>query len=939
MGERWDLVLHPCIQNLVNAPPSAVYPADDHVLGAHVSQTFQHHRIELDRQYGLSCDLEFIQDDHVYARATFTNPSDRPAQVVLNLHAGMIYPRETVLILKHPEGSRACSAIDYQSLEHAVKRLGEGLPPDGCRLDEAARPEAWQGRALATHPYHLFLEYASGFGSRIGDQVEYTFVVDKVESGSARILLHLVRDRAVETISRGEHRAVIEASIDGVPLKTFDVPYDDEWTLLETHHLEAGDHSLTLKVIQPGWIFFDALVFGSGSLEPSDVELVERSMPYQSKLSFLGKQDEEALGGLSLLLNELSEAEVELRYDLPKDSEFRRGDDALQKVGYCISVDSSDPNAKLRLRRLPSGSIEDAVPVKLSNPDPTMDQLMVPQSAAFSPQRSGAGEYINIVVHDLTIPPSVNGEPGSIIVDVRVRMADEPEAGTPINSSMVSAQIEARKEEVLQSRILPSDDPYAASVARLQDTLLTNTVYPIYLNGRNIRHFTPGKRWDCLYTWDSGFIVLGLLTFAPDQALEQLAYYLEDTPDNHPFSFHGSPVPVQLLALYELRQRYPERKAEADRFYPAAKRMWLFLAGIDPRSDTDRFNNGLLSTYMYFYNASGMDDDPAQVATHRRGMSAHTAPIITSAMVIRTAYILARWAENLGLNEDAAIYLERADKLRTGLLRDSWDEESGYFAFTVYDDEGELVEKLRTEDGELLSKGLHGAYPLLDPQLPAEYRERLLEHLRNYGEIRTARGLSAVDRSASYSENNGYWNGNIWFPHQYIFWQMLLSLGEADLAHWIADTALREWARESDYRNYTWECINIETGQGGWFHHFGGLSAPLLNWAAAYGRQGEVTAGFDLVIDDVKRSDKGFVEEINCHSYSDQPQTLLIVQPKTEHQNAGTYSITASSADSMDEAETLAYIVRNETSQSICLEVNLLVPERRETRIVIDLFC
>ncbi|HMN63193.1 MAG TPA: hypothetical protein PJ988_22695, partial [Anaerolinea sp.] len=57
----------------------------------------------------------------------------------------------------------------------------------------------------------------------------------------------------------------------------------------------------------------------------------------------------------------------------------------------------------------------------------------------------------------------------------------------------------------------PSGQPYVFSQERMAATLLTNVVYPLYTRRRFIRHFTPGKRWDCLYTWDSGFISLGLM--------------------------------------------------------------------------------------------------------------------------------------------------------------------------------------------------------------------------------------------------------------------------------------------------------------------------------------------------------------------------------------------------------------------------------------------
>ena len=52
--------------------------------------------------------------------------------------------------------------------------------------------------------------------------------------------------------------------------------------------------------------------------------------------------------------------------------------------------------------------------------------------------------------------------------------------------------------------------------------MLSNVVYPVYTCGKYIRHSTPGRWWDCLYTWDSGFIGLGLLELDIERAKENL---------------------------------------------------------------------------------------------------------------------------------------------------------------------------------------------------------------------------------------------------------------------------------------------------------------------------------------------------------------------------------------------------------------------------------
>lgn len=90
----------------------------------------------------------------------------------------------------------------------------------------------------------------------------------------------------------------------------------------------------------------------------------------------------------------------------------------------------------------------------------------------------------------------------------------------------------------------------------MKSALYSNIVYPIRRHGEYIAHYTPGKRWDSLYTWDSGFIGLGMLDYS-----SKLAEYVMDTylsePDNTDFAFvaHGSLVPTQFYLYYEILNR------------------------------------------------------------------------------------------------------------------------------------------------------------------------------------------------------------------------------------------------------------------------------------------------------------------------------------------------------------------------------------------------
>ena len=144
-----------------------------------------------------------------------------------------------------------------------------------------------------------------------------------------------------------------------------------------------------------------------------------------------------------------------------------------------------------------------------------------------------------------------------------------------------------------------------------------------------------------------------------------------------------------------------------------------------------------------------------------------------------------------------------------------------------------------------MNKTMDGIYPLIAGITTDEQTSRILSHLKSEDEMMSKVGISAVNMKAGYYATNGYWNGNVWFSHQWFVWKTMLDIGEADFAYKIAKVALDSWKREVEYSYYTFEMLSITTGRGGWFHNFGGLSAPVNIWASAYFKAGTFNLGFD----------------------------------------------------------------------------------------------
>ena len=369
---------------------------------------------------------------------------------------------------------------------------------------------------------------------------------------------------------------------------------------------------------------------------------------------------------------------------------------------------------------------------------------------------------------------------------------------------------------------------------------------------------------DSLYTWDSGFIGLGLAELDLDRALDTLNAYTtepgtKDTvqsarptakqnsalPDSA-FIHHGSAVPTQFYVFLELWQRTRSRNLLAY-FYPRLQQYHRFMAGRLGSSTTRSFKSNLLRTWDYFYNSGGWDDYPPQVYIHSKRLESTVTPVITTAQVIRTAKIMRMAA--LALGEDPAEYDADIAALSHDLQTYAWDEDAGYFSYVLHDADGYPTDILRHESGVNFNMGLDGASPLTAGICTPEQEARLVAALMSPERMWSRYGLSTVDQSAPYYRDDGYWNGAVWMAHQWFIWKVLLDLGRADEAHRIAKTALDVWQAEVADSYNCFEHFIVQTGRGAGWHHFGGLSAPVLCWYGAYHRPGRLTVGLDTWVE------------------------------------------------------------------------------------------
>jgi hypothetical protein len=459
---------------------------------------------------------------------------------------------------------------------------------------------------------------------------------------------------------------------------------------------------------------------------------------------------------------------------------------------------------------------------------------------------NGRGHYADVFLRPIELAPNSSRTVYALICNgtldgVRKQLASFSDA--PQSFIAKSAP-----EDNPFANILPAGEKYVFSQKMLRAVTLANVVYPIYTQGGYIRHFTPGKWWNSLYTWDDGFIALGLSEINRRLAVQCLNAYTTPPGSQSAFIHHGSPVPVQVYAFFDLWNKTQSGELSAY-FYPRLKQYYQFLAGEAGSSTTRSLRSNLLKTWDYFYNSGGWDDYPAQKAVHDQQLEKWVAPAITTAQCIRVAKILRMAAESLLLTNDLKGYDVDIKTFSDALQNYSWDSAGGYFSYVVHDENGNPTGHFKhSASGQNYNMGLDGAYPLFSGICTPEQQNILLGKIFSTTNMWTPSGICVVDQSAPYYRSDGYWNGAVWMPHQWFMWKTMLDLGRPDLAWKIAQKALDVWENETDESYFTFEHFLAKNGRGAGWHQFSALSTPVLSWFSAYFKPGTFTTGFEVRI-------------------------------------------------------------------------------------------
>lgn len=794
VGARFDFSVHPTLWNSATPVPNVTVPSNYHLWNCKSDYSYFSYRYELMWKDQVYADVSFskIKDDAYLMRCEFFNNTPLSQNCILNVFSALEFPYPTYCRVNTPEKCVLKTANDYDEYIYKVSRPWDEENPDGMFKGMFADKDFFMGKGLGDRceNYHVHFLNLKPFGCEKGDKVSYTLNVEEeiFEKPVLALRYKTVTDGDAHFDMNGTE-VVFEHSDE---LTFAYLPYMNKFTLesLGTAGIEL-DFLAVIEENDKAQLTADKVSFGY--TPEIETEILESG--HRTKLTY---------------------KDVDLPF-------------------YVLTH-----NKNTRERTLESGSLEDALINRLSNGDHTYDDLKETFSGSFKRKTSDEGFFQNTLIKSIFVKPDTSHIEYVVLSNERFE---------PLSDAEYESIYEKAKKDDKDICFNEAGKKYTLSTEILKSTLLTNVVYPVYRHGENVIHHTPGKRWDSFYTWDSGFIGMGLLEFSKDLCRYALDMYLcDDTNKDFAFLLHGSLVPTQFVEYLELLKRTEDKESLAF-LYDKAKLYYEFLRGRNHKSTCAKFNNGLLTTYDYWYSHCGMDDYPAQVEMMAKKAQKYTCPCLSTAQIIRAGKIMKMVAYSLNRLDDIKIYDKDIAYSTKALNELAWDEESGYFGYTLYDEQGNVTGIMRTDDGENWNKGMDGIYPIVAGAVKGERKERVLAHIKNPNEMWSQAGISAVDMSASYYFDDGYWNGNVWMSHQWFVWKTMLDNGEADFAFEIAKRALDMWKDETDFTYNTYECFGIATKRGGWFHNFGGLSAPICIWANAYFRPQTVTTGFDIWTD------------------------------------------------------------------------------------------
>jgi len=834
-GMRFDLSLCPGYYRSKMLIPNVTWESGYHPWESAPDLSYYSMRYDLEWKDKVYADISFSKingtDDARLIRCHMVNNGDMPETLVLHYMASMNFPS----LRSHSTVPHAIVDVDapdeviqLHALDYADMAYAIPRPTDNLMPDGLYRGEI-RGNGFVSGS-------ALSFGDTAGDKVSYKFTVTEDMPEAVIQLRCFLGGGAGFTVS-GDFTGVLDMPTGGGPV----------FADFNLGRLQAKEYTITFTSTGQGLVTMDSVLIG----QPETV----------AKARYL----ERGANKFPTRYEGASDNSLVLKYP-----------DADQYYGLYWDFDD------FWLREIHNSELDSFM------------RLNVHHHTNHIMMGDGQGHFTNVFMRPIALEPKSHVTIyGVVVTSDSLEHTQSLLAAYEKKRNRFEETYElARKGRAKLAAKTTEGEAFRFSQERMAATVLNNIVFPVYKQRSYISHYTPGRWWDCLYTWDSGFLGIGLSVLDEAIAVCCLETYLTPEGDTHcAFIHHGSVVPVQFYQFMEIWNKSRKREMLA-RLYPSLRQYYLFFTG-QLGSSTTKLPSNLLKTWDYFYNSGGWDDYAPQVYAHLNGLTPnHVAPSISTSHAIRCARILVMVAKHLGgLEEDIARYQGDEERFAQALQQYSWDEEAGYFSYVCHDDDGMPTGILRHEGGQNYNMGLDGVAPIISGTLTQAQEQRLLAHIKDPGGLWTSIGLTAVDQRAAYYKKEGYWNGTVWMPHQWFIFKALLDLGQGDMAYKIAETALNLWKNEVEATYNCYEHFIVATGRGAGWHQFGGLSSPVLYWYQCYYLQGHLTAGYDVWINDVRFSDDySAVKGELCLHGAERHKTTVVACMKPGQSYAATFN-------------------------------------------------
>lgn len=840
-GLRFDVSILPGHYRRQMLVPNEKWASAHHAWEASPYLEYYSYRYEIEWKDKLYCDVSVSEagDNKRLIRAEYVNNTQEMQNLMLHLAANLNFPalpgqpdvELNMAKVALPQGAVWLDAIEYSELQFAKPEMKDINTEDGRLRGEVRVHGVVGGSAVG-----------GGFGANEGDIATYNFTLDTAISEATLVVRYATKGTASRFNLSGNASAVIELPDTKGKFTSVSVPLGT---------LDAGDNILTLCATGEGALTLDGLVVCDG--EASSEVVFEDQVRHHKPI-----------------IEQVADNAVILKYE---DSEYYYALAWRHDNSWVREVFSNELDSTLRLY-VPNNYASVLVPYNYEGiADEEAEEL---------------GHFTNAFMRPVMVNPN-----GSKVVYSQVSCGEREKVAQDIQAFLAAEEqaleevYRAARDKRVKPKVLTSGETYRFSQERMAATELLNIVYPVYTRKQYIRHNTPGKWWDSLYTWDSGFMGMALLEYDIDRSIDNLNTYLVPEDDSHcAWVAHGSPIPTQFFQFQEIWNKTSDLNF-LKQVYSSLKHYYLFLAGRSEGSNTTNMKSRMVRTWdVYRWDSGGWDDYPPQLHTIHNELFDTVVPTANTAYMIRGAKILAMAAQELGLKEDLALYQEDINQFSEALQVHAWDEEVGYFSYLTHDEEGNPTGPLRFEDGTNYNMGLDGVMPLMAGACSESQQDLFLERLQSQSNFWTDIGITSVDKSAPYYKADGYWNGAVWMPHQWFFWKTALDLGEVELAHKIASTALNLWKKEVENSYYCFEHFIVESQRGAGWHQFGGLSSPVVAWYSAYHKLGKLSAGFDVWVKTQTLNDdcSYFEAELALNAKPQSATLLLNLKENQEYQ-------------------------------------------------------